>query len=314
MKTELADKSLIAAVKVIAELRRSAELQPYYLNPNLTEALGRKIDSCVSFAIHQGWTIEGAIGSEYKIDACYLSPQIAVTYRIQKLCRHYDMPILITENLYNLMSLKARYTLRKIDVITMKESQDPKGIFAFDISYMSLDNTENIPEDHQTGELIKLEQYANINIEGFKDQGVDYMFTLDNDIVESQSNIQEFNPIFRELFKHYIAGEWPDAYECVGRCLECWEDDGPTKAIQFYLSAFQYQQPNAWNSYRNIEEDLNKIYRDRIRDQQLDDQSQEEAKAQKNELSPKLKTKKTMRDFPIEESKENNKVTSDLKI
>jgi len=45
MKTELADKSLIAAVKVIAELRRSSELIPYYRNPNLTNAIGRNIDS-----------------------------------------------------------------------------------------------------------------------------------------------------------------------------------------------------------------------------------------------------------------------------
>uniref|UniRef100_A0A7S3KMH7 Uncharacterized protein n=1 Tax=Euplotes crassus TaxID=5936 RepID=A0A7S3KMH7_EUPCR len=215
------------------------------------------------------------------------------------------MPILITENLYNLMSLKARYTLRKIDVIVMKESQDPKGIFSFDVSYTSLDNTENIPEDHQTGELIKLEQYANINIEGFKDQGVDYMFTLDNDVVESQSNIQEFNPIFRQLFKCYIAGEWGDAFECIQRCLECWEDDGPTKAIQFYLSAFQYQQPNQWNGYRNIEDDLNKIYRSRIRAQQLDEQSQEDSKNQKNEHVSHGRLSVLHREASMEESKEN---------
>jgi len=45
MKTELADKSLIAAVKVIAELRRSGELMSYYKNPNLMNSIGRNIDS-----------------------------------------------------------------------------------------------------------------------------------------------------------------------------------------------------------------------------------------------------------------------------
>ena len=308
MKTELADKSLIAAVKVIAELRRSGELMSYYKNPNLMNSIGRNIDSWVTFGIHQGWTIEGVIGSKYKIDAWYFfSYQQSIAYRVQKLCKHYDMPILITENLYNLMSLKARYTLRKIDVITMKESSDPKGIFTFDISYPSLDSTDNIPDDHSTGELIKLDQYANINIEGFKDQGAEYMFTLDNDIVESQWNIQEFNPIFRQLFKCYIAGEWTEAYECIQRCLEWWEDDGPTKAIQLYLSAFQYQQPNSWNGYRNIEDDLNKIYRDRIRDQQLDEQSQEEVKHEKsvNEGLSKARLSLTQKENSHEESKES---------
>ena len=37
MKTELADKSLIAAVKVIAELRRAGDLKAYYKNPRLSK-------------------------------------------------------------------------------------------------------------------------------------------------------------------------------------------------------------------------------------------------------------------------------------
>lgn len=280
LKTKLADQSLIAAVKVIAELRRAGELKSYFKNPNLLKYIGNSFETCVTFAIHQGWGIEGALGSEYKIDACYLSPQIAITYRIEQLCKYYDMPILLTENLYSLMSLKARNTLRKIDVITMKESSDPRGIFTFDISYTNLENTENIPDDHETGELIKLSEYANINVEGFKDKGMDYMFTLDNDIVEAQSNILEFNPLFRQLFKCYIAGEWTDAYECIQRCLECWEDDGPTKAILLHLSAYRYQQPDSWNGFRNIDDDLNKIYRDKVREQQAEENSHEGAHQQ----------------------------------
>lgn len=40
-----------------------------------------------------------------------------------------------------------------------------------------------IPEDHDIGDLIKLPDYFNINIENFKNKGVDYMFTLDSDLV-----------------------------------------------------------------------------------------------------------------------------------
>jgi class 3 adenylate cyclase len=82
-----------------------------------------------------GWAIEGAIGSaDYKIDACYLSPQKTIADRIEDLCHYYDMQILVTEALYNLMSLKARNTLRKIDVITMNECKEPRGIYTFDLS------------------------------------------------------------------------------------------------------------------------------------------------------------------------------------
>jgi hypothetical protein len=57
------------------------------------------------------------------------------------------MQILVAESLYNMMSLKARHTLRKIDVISMKESKEPMGIYTFDLSFNNIDN-DMIPEDH----------------------------------------------------------------------------------------------------------------------------------------------------------------------
>lgn len=33
------------------------------------------------------------------------------------------------------MSLKARNTLRKIDVVVMKENKDPLGLYTFDLSF-----------------------------------------------------------------------------------------------------------------------------------------------------------------------------------
>jgi hypothetical protein len=47
------------------------------------------------------------------------------------------------------------------------------------------------------GDLVKLPDFENINIESFKNKGVDYMFTLDADIVGLQNAIAEFSPIFR---------------------------------------------------------------------------------------------------------------------
>ena len=46
-----------------------------------------------------------------------------------------------------MMSLKARHTLRKIDVISMKEYKEPMGIYCFDLSFNHIDN-DLIPEDH----------------------------------------------------------------------------------------------------------------------------------------------------------------------
>jgi hypothetical protein len=199
----MADKSLIAAVKIVSELRRTKTFHQFYALDAMRDRFGPSDKPYVTFGLHMGYTIEGAIGSDFKIDACYLSASVQIAYRIETLCRFYDMQILLTEPLYNLMSLKARNTLRKIDVITMKECRDPPmGIYTFDLSFSNMNSAE-LPVDHKMGELIKLQQYQTINIESFKNKGVDYMFTLDSDIVGLQQHIHEFAPLFRQAFKCY---------------------------------------------------------------------------------------------------------------
>ena len=81
-----------------------------------------------------------------------------------------------------MMSLKARNTLRKIDVIKMHEDNDPQGVYTYDLSFTTQEQL-TVPEEHEIGDLIKLAEYETINIESFKNKGVDYMFTLDSDLV-----------------------------------------------------------------------------------------------------------------------------------
>jgi len=130
------------------------------------------------------------------------------------------------------------------------------GIYTFDMSFQNSEAVL-ISEDHEVGDLIKLQQYETINIENFKNKGVDYMFTLDSDIVGLQQHIMEFSPIFRQAFKSYISGDWNAAFEHVERCLELWENDGPTKSIQEHMTIYQYQAPSDWANSRNVDVDVN---------------------------------------------------------
>ena len=139
-RTEYADKSIIAAVKMVSEIRRVSELLYFSKKPDIIKKFGNNYRPRLTFGLHMGWTIEGAIGSESKIDACYLSPNKTIAERVEDLCHYYDMQILLTEALYNLMSLKARTTLRKIDVILMKESKEHFGIYTFDLSFNNSNN------------------------------------------------------------------------------------------------------------------------------------------------------------------------------
>jgi len=88
-RTETADKSLITAVKIVSEMRRAAHFAPYFRKQGLYGKFGSTGRPYLTFGLHMGWTIEGAIGSESKIDACYLSPQSSIAYRIEDLCDYF---------------------------------------------------------------------------------------------------------------------------------------------------------------------------------------------------------------------------------
>lgn len=246
-------------------------------NPDLIRAVGgSSFETYLSFGLHMGWTIEGVIGSESKSDACYLSPHLQIAYRVEQLCSYYDEQILLTESLYNLMSLKARNTLRKIDVVVMNEmNKDPKGLYTFDLSHENMKLPPNI-EDHLVGDLIKLQEYESINIESFKNKGVDYMFTLDADIVGLQDHVQEFAPLFRLAFKHYISGDWDSASKEADRCLDLWETDGPTRALSKLFVRHQCKPPEPWMGYR----DIDKVYLE------AEHESVEEQEPEEQELIP----------------------------
>jgi len=66
------------------------------------------------------------------------------------------MQIILSEPLYNFMSLKARNTLRKIDVILLniyahpglqQTHVQPMGLYTFDMSFNNMEVVE-LPEEH----------------------------------------------------------------------------------------------------------------------------------------------------------------------
>ena len=77
----LADQALIAFLKTLIEISRH---QKYIcdFSPAATERLMKRFPNYlvrIGAGLHVGWAIEGAIGSNRKIDASYLSPHVNFT-------------------------------------------------------------------------------------------------------------------------------------------------------------------------------------------------------------------------------------------
>ncbi len=50
-----------------------------------------------------GWGIEGAIGSEFKIDASYLSPNVNLSSWLNACSKQYGLPMLISGQIRDIL-------------------------------------------------------------------------------------------------------------------------------------------------------------------------------------------------------------------
>jgi class 3 adenylate cyclase len=99
---------------MIAEITKSYNMQKYKNNKGLQGRIPNYAGVKMGFGLHMGWSIEGPIGSEYKIDASYLSPHVHMASRLEAGTKGYGASMLITGSVYNIMT-ENKSNLRHID-------------------------------------------------------------------------------------------------------------------------------------------------------------------------------------------------------
>ena len=87
----------------------------------------------MSFGLHQGYAIEGAIGSFFKIDASYLSPNVNLASRLMMATMQYNVKILVSGELVTVMTKDVKKFMREVDTITVKGSAKPIKLFTVDV-------------------------------------------------------------------------------------------------------------------------------------------------------------------------------------
>lgn len=78
----VADMSVLSFLKIIAHINKYKHIRAYNENKEMLERVP-DFKVKMGFGLHQGWAIEGAIGSFFKIDASYLSPNVNMAARLE---------------------------------------------------------------------------------------------------------------------------------------------------------------------------------------------------------------------------------------
>lgn len=193
----------------------------------------------MGFGLHQGWAIEGAIGSFFKIDASYLSPNVNMAARLEAATGQFETPLLISGDLRDLCSIGVSQIMREIDTVTVKGSIRPVRIYTITI------NTENMKTD--------VEEMLNASIKKKKKKRDDARkklfaklhgkeinawqhFSNDNDFLELRKSVNPtFERTFAKSYRAYIEGDWNKAGKLLKDLIIEYPNDGPTRNLHRWI-------------------------------------------------------------------------------
>merc|ERR1719253_2253622 len=134
----LAGLSILAFSRILGSLHRSPLIAQYRKHPGLQYRLGSDCRVNLSFGLHAGWAIEGAVGSEFKIDASYLSPNVSIATSIERATEQYGVSIMVAQSVVQLCPADLRAKCRLVDRVVITGSKLPMELFCVDLDPKAL--------------------------------------------------------------------------------------------------------------------------------------------------------------------------------
>merc|ERR1719229_2161194 len=123
---------MMAFIKIVAEINKSRVLAVYRGHPGLLQRIPR-FRVQLGFGLHAGWAIEGAVGSEFKIDASYLSPNVNIAKSVERATAIYDVPLLVAQSVVELCTKRMADKCRLIDRVVIKGQSAPMELYSVDL-------------------------------------------------------------------------------------------------------------------------------------------------------------------------------------
>lgn len=257
-KQKLADLATVSFMKLTALIAKSPVLAVYRAHPKMIQ---RVPDYCVrlGFGLHTGWAIEGAIGSEFKIDASYLGSNVSLAASLQELTKKYSTLIVLSDALVNLMTAPVSSLCRQIDNVCLPDST-PFKLFTVDLDDLAL----QVEPDLSEAKCNFLKYKARISRQRERaDRWADEFdmaafIAEDADIVLMRRKYpKSFFTKFQEAFVNYESGAWSVAVPMLEETL-CSSftatanvvEDGPSSTLLRFMKLYGNEVPPDWLGYR----------------------------------------------------------------
>ncbi|KAG7349730.1 adenylate cyclase family protein [Nitzschia inconspicua] len=192
------DRALLGMLKSFAGIHRDKRLTNWKNDFRLSAGVGA-YHADIMYGMDAGWAVEGAVGSEYKIDATYLSPHVNMASRMMSATKQYGVTILLSKAVEKLLSKNCRKKLRHLDTVYVKGSKVKQSIFTYDARFQGVDFflLERTPEQ------------ADLESELYTPN----IWDQDQDLRAMRQHVSEaFMETYHLAVKQYLGGNWQEAY------------------------------------------------------------------------------------------------------
>jgi class 3 adenylate cyclase len=250
----IADQAVLGYLNIIKKINKSPTILAYKKNADIKAKFGDSFKVQMGFGLHVGWGIEGPIGSFYKIDCSYLSPNVNISARLEGATRQYGVTILISGELYDLLSDELKNICRLIDIVTVKGSKFPLRLYTIYVN-------ENLKPDKAEKDMSMKEKrkfYANkkekLKEEIANKNGTKFILQKKGfkELLTDKRRPALFYEKFREGFNNYISGNWEKSYKLFKDAIFLDPNDGPTKTLMNFIKKNNKKAPDNWKGYREL--------------------------------------------------------------
>uniref|UniRef100_A0A7S0VFA6 Guanylate cyclase domain-containing protein n=1 Tax=Hemiselmis tepida TaxID=464990 RepID=A0A7S0VFA6_9CRYP len=237
----VADASLRSFIRAVLEVSRSKDIRKMSQRSDVqTRMPGFKVQ--LGFGLHYGWAVECAIGSDLKVDASYLSPNVNLASRLQAATKQYGVEILISGQTHSLFSPSVQAMCRQVDRVTLKGTVHPMDLFTYDVPATTVDGI-SVVDDH---------------IISSPDTTHQLFFSALQPALSDR-----FRQQFSAAMELYLGGhdgsqaDWKRASQILSQlCNQSGPRDGPSQAIRSYIKRRARPDgsaPQNWKGYRALE-------------------------------------------------------------
>lgn len=261
----VAEMSVVAFAKVLGALHESPVLATYRGHPGLQYKMHKQSNSKyrvnLSFGLHRGWAIEGAVGSEFKIDASYLSPNVSIASSVERATTIYGVQLIVAQSVVEICDKSIMSKCRLIDHVLITGSVIPMELYCVDLDYLSVEVSTDKPlttvwntrNRYKARQFLEFEKSSKLSGDG---KSITGLFDTDPVLKTMRERYTtEFLQLFNMGYENYVEGEWEVAKHHFNRAQDALgARDGPSAALLRYMQLpYKFEAPRTWRGVRELD-------------------------------------------------------------